>query len=235
MCLLSSKSSEKRFLVNFQMTKAIMPTRAMPPATERPMIVDVPTDLLVLSVFWSAPAEGVVEGEAVNDGVIVSRMVVVPPSASVVRYRETVGVGVGCWGGEGDGELSVGGVDDGLLGLGELSDVELDDEVGLVVGIEDDVCVVVVEDGVVVGGWEAGDDPPPPEGVVPPDALLAGASSGGRRSRGAGWWTTWCDSRRSKRGTSENTSTHDTHARRTRHRVGVKSLSIELESRIKRE
>lgn len=43
--LLSSKSSENRLRVNFQIMKPTIPKNAMPPATDRPTIVDVLTPL----------------------------------------------------------------------------------------------------------------------------------------------------------------------------------------------
>ena len=44
---LPSSKSEKRFLVNFQIKKAMRPMTATPPATERPMMVPVLKELLV--------------------------------------------------------------------------------------------------------------------------------------------------------------------------------------------
>ena len=88
--VLSSKSSVNRFRVNFQMTNATMPINATPPATDRPMMVDVLTPLLVLSSLpVSAPAVLVAEAELDgSERVTVTRMKDVEPSASVVAELE---------------------------------------------------------------------------------------------------------------------------------------------------
>lgn len=80
---LSSKSSANRFLVNFQITNATIPINATPPATDRPIIVDVLTPLLSLSspLPWSAPAVAVDDSELDETGrVTVTRMREVSPS-----------------------------------------------------------------------------------------------------------------------------------------------------------
>lgn len=58
----SSKSSVNRFLVNFQITNATMPKNAIPPATERPTIVEVLTPFEPLSLL-SAPEPALEEVE----------------------------------------------------------------------------------------------------------------------------------------------------------------------------
>jgi hypothetical protein len=83
MASVSSKSL-KRFLVNFQMKKPTIPRAAIPPATERPMIEPVLSELLSLLEPLSAPLEADEEAEAlvlVPDIVVVRSTV--PPAAFV--------------------------------------------------------------------------------------------------------------------------------------------------------
>lgn len=114
-----------------------MPMRAMPPATERPTIVDVPTDLLAPPVFWSAPADELEEG-ADADGVTVTNIVLVPPSLFVVNICETVG--------EGCGACDVGGED---VGVGALDVSEL---------VKDEVLSVLVSELVLESLLDGMDD-----------------------------------------------------------------------------
>lgn len=75
--------------------------KAIPPATERPMIVDVLTPLLLSSSLWSAPAEADDDDEELTaDAGTVMTTVSTSPSSFVDRLETTtdeaeVGVGAG--------------------------------------------------------------------------------------------------------------------------------------------
>jgi hypothetical protein len=216
--------------------KAAIPMNAIPPATDKPTIVDVLTPLLSLSSLSSAP--GVVLGEA--DELVapvagtVTMTVIDSPSSFVETNADVVkavlvgfpaGGGVilllGLDGPDGGGEdVEAGGVDDGVED--GAADVELG-VVEVVGGVDEDVGAAlldVCELGVVE---DPAEDPP---------SDVRSPGPGPRRPKSRGTIYCFSDvSRRLYRGTSVNMRRHETHARRTRHRVGVKGLSIELGER----
>lgn len=99
---LSSRSA-KRLWVNFQTKNAITPMRATPPATERPMMVEVDVPLLPELLLSAAELELDEADDADPDGVYVTKTtdVSVWPSAFVVMICEDSVVGWGgfvvCW------------------------------------------------------------------------------------------------------------------------------------------
>lgn len=95
-----SSRSENRLWVNFQTKNAITPMRATPPATERPMMVDVDVPELPLPLLSEAAVELDDADDEEADGVYVTITtdVSVWPSAFVVMTweDEVVAWGGGC-------------------------------------------------------------------------------------------------------------------------------------------
>jgi hypothetical protein len=140
-CLPSSKS-EKRFLVNFQIKKAMRPMTATPPATDRPMIEPVLKPPPLVSDWGGADCVGWEEEVEEEGPTTVTTVVTKVPSTEVITGVVTVGVEV----------VDVSGVEevDGVVEIlvaEDVWEVVADEEVG-----EEDVAVEdvgVVDIGVV--------------------------------------------------------------------------------------
>lgn len=175
--LLSSKSSENRFLVNFQMTKARIAINATPPATESPMIVDVPTGLLApLPLSWSELELGVGVPLDVCEGWTVVTTTTTSPLLSVDDILETMAD---------DREDELGGEV-----IVEVSDVEVVvEEVVLDVELEAPELEVVevgkLEEDEGVGEADAVDD----DALCPDGALAVLGLNGGKSWRATGLCT----------------------------------------------